>query len=76
MLSQGLTLNKVHFVLLDGSRELIVQRLAGRQHEYMNPALLDSQIVTLELPEDALRIVNDRAPKVIVDAILAAVANR
>jgi gluconokinase len=63
----------VHFVLLDGSPELIAARLAARRHEYMNPALLESQLKTLEPPSeaDALRIVNDRPPSVIVDEILA-----
>ncbi|WGD38177.1 gluconokinase [Lysinibacter sp. HNR] len=41
------------FVHLDGTRELIVQRLEGRHHEFMNPSLIDSQIATLEpLEED------------------------
>ena len=75
MLLKGLRAGQIHFVLLDGSRELIAQRLAGRQHEYMNPVLLESQIRTLEPPEDALRVVNDRAPEVIVEIILAGLGN-
>jgi gluconokinase len=58
-------------VLLDGSKELIAERLTHRSHEYMNPALLDSQFKTLELPKDAFTIVNDKAPDVVVDTILA-----
>ena len=69
-LAAGMPEGAVHFVLLDGSRELIAQRLAARQHEYMNPALLDSQFKTLEPPADAFTIVNDRAPDVIADEIL------
>lgn len=61
----------LNFVLLEGSKELIAKRLAERQHEYMNPALLDSQLQTLENPDGALRIINDRAPNEIVDRILA-----
>jgi gluconokinase len=60
----------VHFVLLDGSKEMIAERLAQRQHEYMNPKLLDSQFATLEQPKNALRVVNDREPDVIVTEIL------
>ena len=60
----------VHFVMLDGSRELIAQRLAAREHEYMNPKLLDSQLKTLEPPTDAFTIVNDLAPEVIANEIL------
>jgi gluconokinase len=61
----------IMFIFLDGSRELIARRLAGRKHEYMNPKLLDSQLATLERPDDAYRIVNDRAPGEIVDQIQA-----
>ena len=60
----------VHFVLLDGSPEMIAQRLAARKHEYMNPKLLESQFKTLEPPKDALTIVNDQSPGRIVDEIL------
>jgi gluconokinase len=38
------------FVHLDGSQELIAARIAARQHEFMNPNLLDSQFATLEVP--------------------------
>ena len=69
-LAQGMPKGAVAFVLLDGSRDLIAGRLAARQHEYMNPNLLDSQLATLETPDDALKIVNDRPPAQIVDEIL------
>jgi gluconokinase len=36
----------------------------------MNPALLESQLQTLEPPKDALRVLNDREPAVVVDEIL------
>jgi len=39
---------------LKGSRELLASRLAGRRNHFMNPGLLDSQLATLEEPEDAL----------------------
>jgi gluconokinase len=60
----------VRFVLLDGSKAMIAERLAHRMHSYMNPALLESQMATLEVPEDALRVVNDRAPGEVVGEIL------
>lgn len=60
----------VAFVLLDGSRELIAERLAARKHEFMNPKLLETQLATLEPPADALRIVNDRPPEEVVEQIL------
>jgi len=61
----------VKFVLLELSREAIAKRMAGRSHEFMNPALLDSQLATLEPPPDALVVVNDRAPEEIVQQILS-----
>jgi gluconokinase len=60
----------VKFVLLDGPKELIEERLSQRQHEYMNPKLLESQLATLEKPKDALTVVNDKPPDEIVDKIL------
>jgi carbohydrate kinase (thermoresistant glucokinase family) len=70
MLKSGIA-TSLQFVLLEGSKELIAKRLAERHHEYMNPALLESQLATLEDPDGAFRIVNDRAPHEIVDRILA-----
>jgi gluconokinase len=72
-LSSGMPEGAIHFVLLEGSPELIGERLAARQHEYMNPALLASQFKTLEPPAEgeAFRIVNDRPPDTIVDEILS-----
>ena len=70
MLKSGIA-TSLQFVLLDGSKELIARRLAERHHEYMNPVLLESQLATLEDPDGAFRIVNDRSPDEIVDQILA-----
>lgn len=70
-LASGMPEGVVAFVLLDGPKELIAERLAERHHEYMNPKLLDSQLATLEPPKDALRVVNDRAPEDVVEEILA-----
>ena len=69
-LANGMPKDSVAFVMLDGSRELIAQRLAERHHEYMNPRLLDSQFATLEPPTDAVRVMNDRSPAEVVDEIL------
>ena len=73
-LSGGMPADTITFVLLDGSEELIASRLATRHHQYMNPILLDSQIATLEPPEDALRVVNDRPPDQVVAEILAKIS--
>ena len=69
VLKAGLPSTHIMFIFLDGTKELIAKRLAARKHEYMNPKLLDSQLATLERPDDAYRIVNDRAPGEIVDQI-------
>lgn len=70
-LSDEMPEGSVHFVWLDGSQEMIAERLAARHHEFMNPNLLRSQLDTLEPPADALRIVNDRSPDEVVERILS-----
>jgi gluconokinase len=57
------------FVYLEGSKELIRQRMESRDH-FMPPALLDSQFATLEKPEDAIAIDIELTPDEIVAAIL------
>jgi len=69
MLKSGIA-TPLRFVLLDGSKELIAKRLAERQHEYMNPVLLESQLAALEDPDGAFRIVNDRSPDEVVERIV------
>lgn len=46
----------VRFVWLDPSRKVLEERLAHRQGHYMSPALLDSQIATLQPPSNALHL--------------------
>ena len=59
----------VHYVYLEGSEELIHQRLAARKGHFMNPNLLHSQFETLEPPEHAVRVDVAPLPEVIVDEI-------
>lgn len=70
-LKGGMPEGALEFVWLDGTPELIAARLAGRKHEFMTPALLASQFATLEPPEHALRVENDRSPDEVVAEILA-----
>ena len=42
----------VRFALLEADPAVIAAHLQGRQHEYMNPHLLGSQLATLEEPGD------------------------
>lgn len=52
----------VVFVHLDGSRRLLASRAAARTDHFMPPALLDSQLATLEpLDEDERGLVADAA---------------
>jgi gluconokinase len=70
-LRAGMPDGAVSFVVLDASKEMLAARLAERKHEFMSAKLLESQLATIEIPKDALRVVNDRAPEQIVDEILA-----
>jgi gluconokinase len=60
----------VRFVHLHGSRELLAQRLQARPGHFMPPALLDSQLATLESPEDALAVEISELPPQLVDRIV------
>lgn len=55
-LMQGLPEGTVRWVYLTGPSELIRERLEGRQHHYMPPSLLPSQLATLEPPADAIQV--------------------
>ncbi len=54
VLSGGLP--QVRYVHLTGDSSVIAARLAARRGHFMNPALLDSQIATLETPADAIEV--------------------
>lgn len=47
---------RVRFVHLAGSPELFQARLAGRAGHFMKPAMLASQLATLEVPVNALTV--------------------
>ncbi len=70
-LAAGMPEDAMQVVHLDGSKELIAARLAERHHEYMDPKLLESQFQTLEAPDGAVRVVNDRPVETVVDEVLA-----
>ena len=62
----------VRFVLLSGEARLIRQRLAERKGHYMNPALLDSQLATLEASTDCLLVDISDTPQALAMYIDAA----
>ena len=70
VLSAGLPKEAYRFILLEGSPELLQERLSARQGHFMNPGLLASQFATLEEPEDAIRVTVDRPPDVIARVVL------
>ena len=40
----------IFFVYLEGSKELLMRRMAARTGHFMPPSLLESQLQTLEVP--------------------------
>ena len=69
-LRQGL--NTVEFVYLEGSFELISDRLSDRKGHFMPPDLLRSQFDALEIPEHAISVSIDATPSAVVNGILKA----
>jgi len=62
----------VLFVYLHGSRELLASRLRSRHGHFMNKELLDSQLSTLEVPDESefsITVDIDQDPKTIVQSI-------
>ena len=69
---------RVRLIYLEGSRELIADRLAGRRGHFMPANLLDSQFATLEPPapdEKPIVASIDRPVAAIVDAIVTALSS-
>ncbi|RED91894.1 gluconokinase [Marinoscillum furvescens] len=58
------------WVFLNGSREVIAQRMSERKGHFMSKSLLDSQIDTLEVPKGVIEVNIDQAPEDIVTQIL------
>ncbi len=62
----------VTFLFLEGTRELLRERMAHREGHFMPTALLDSQLETLEPPEPderAFAVSIDQTPEQIVAAL-------
>lgn len=67
----------VTFLFLNGSRDVILSRMASREGHFMPVSLLDSQLATLEIPgPDELCVTADidAPPQAIVGAFLAGLA--
>ncbi|MEX0883513.1 MAG: gluconokinase, GntK/IdnK-type, partial [Cyclobacteriaceae bacterium] len=59
----------IRWILLAGSKSLIMERLSKRVGHFMNPALLDSQLATLESPNYGLKISIKDPPEKMVEEI-------
>lgn len=66
-LAQGL--NSMSVVFLNGSRELLTERIQQRSDHFMPARLLDSQLADLEVPRNALTIDVSLSPEEIVREI-------
>ncbi len=62
--------DKVCWLFLEGSFELISKRMAKRKGHFMPPGLLQSQFDTLEIPQDAICVSIQPSPVKIVRKIL------
>ena len=60
----------VHFIYLEGSKELILKRMQQRPGHFFPPTLLDSQFAALEEPKKAFYVSIDHTPEEIVSKIV------
>jgi gluconokinase len=67
----------LQLVLLTGSRELLAARAGAREHRYMPPSLLDSQLATLEplKPGEGWEVDVTAPPDAIVEALARRLAS-
>lgn len=63
--------SKVRLIYLKASFALLQKRLADREHEYMNPDLLASQLAILEEPTDAIILDAEEPLTSLLDKIIA-----
>ena len=71
VLASGFAAGEVRFVYLHAPVAILRERMQARHHPYMNPALLDSQLATLEVPSDAWSVSVTGTPAEAVEEILA-----
>ena len=68
ILSSG---GNVCFVYLKGTKEFILQRMQNRKKHFMPTSLIDSQLVALEEPTDAITVDIESSPEAIVRKIIS-----
>jgi gluconate kinase len=57
--------------VLTGDRELLRKRLEQRKGHFFDPDLLDSQLATLEIPDDGIVVPIDGTPEDVTERALA-----
>lgn len=62
---------QVHFVYLEGSYELVKDRIRNRKDHFMNESLLKSQFETLEEPVEGIHVNIAHSPEAIVNEIVS-----
>lgn len=70
VLTGGLPDGTCRFVLLDAPVAVLEERIKDRPGHFMNPDLLQSQIDTLEQPQDAIRVETIGSPSEVAQNIL------
>jgi gluconokinase len=70
VLTAGFPDGTCRFVLLEAPLAVLEERITHRTGHFMNPDLLQSQLDTLELPKDALRINATGPPAEVAQSIL------
>lgn len=69
-------LPEARFVWLDPPRSVLAERMAHRPGHFMPPALLDSQLATLEPPTGVLRLDGSESIEQAIQAILRWLADK
>ena len=62
----------IHWIFLDGPRELLLERMGGRTGHYMHADMLASQLATLQRPAYALTLSITATPEELVQQVVAA----
>ena len=62
--------SRIHFIYLKGTLQQISERIESRNHEFMPPGLMQSQLQTLEEPKHAFHVDITLPPEEIVKQII------
>ena len=65
----------IEWIILHGSKALLTERLGARKGHFFEPKLLESQLNTLELPDDVSVVDIQPPPEDIVQSIVARLTN-